>query len=249
MIRLKKIEGLKERTKLRKCGSLMYEEGRLHNLDDDYISGLSSIAASSLLLEEGERKELEKLFSLYLSSHDPLVAKDIYYLILRVLGEEVADWDFRDESGALDSSRRSVKKHSLFLDRIRSPYNIGAIFRSAEAFEVDHIYLYQCGDVKSPRCERSARGTVSAISYTLVDDLEVLKKGRAVFALELGGESLSSFDFPSDAICVLGSEEDGVSPEVLSLCDGRVSIEQFGSKGSLNVSVAAGILLHSWAMA
>ena len=51
-----------------------------------------------------------------------------------------------------------------------------------------------------------------------------------------------------DGICVLGGEEDGVSPDVLALCSRRVSIEQFGAKGSINVSVAAGILLHAWAV-
>ena len=59
---------------------------------------------------------------------------------------------------------------------------------------------------------------------------------------------LEEFDFPDDGICVLGGEEDGVSPDVLALCSSRVSIEQFGAKGSINVSVAAGILLHAWAM-
>ena len=110
---------------------------------------------------------------------------------------------------------------------------------------------------------RTSRGTVDLVPHSVVDDLSVLE-GRTVFALELGGVPLEEFDFPDDGICVLGGEEDGVSPDdgicvlggeedgvspdVLALCSRRVSIEQFGAKGSINVSVAAGILLHAWAV-
>ena len=117
------------------------------------------------------------------------------------------------------------------------------------SFCVDHIYLREgCGDVGSPRCLRTSRGAVDVVPHTVVEDLSVLKE-RTVFALETGGDKISDFHFPQDGICVIGSEEDGVSPDVLALCDGRVSIEQFGAKGSLNVSVATGIMLHSWALA
>ena len=218
VITLKKIRTLKERVQIRKCGSLMYEEARFHAFDDKYIEGLKDIVNESPLITQ----------------------KDI-------LGEEMADWDFVDDEGSLDPSKRVVRKHTLFLDRIRSPYNIGAVFRSAESFQVDHVYLRNCGDVTSPRAVRTSRGAVNTVPYTVVDDLDVLKR-RPVFALETGGEMLSSFSFPPDAICVLGSEEDGVSPEVLELCQSKVSIEQFGAKGSINVSVAAGIMLYQWAL-
>ena len=167
--------------------------------------------------------------------------------VKRVLSQ-LRDWDLVDGQGRLDAEGRRQLPHSLFLDRVRSPYNIGAVFRSAESFCVDHIYLRRgCGDVTSPRCARTARGATETVPYTIVDDLEVLK-GRTVFALETGGEALSSFSFPEDAVCVIGSEEDGVSADVLGMCSSRVTIEQFGSKGSINVSVACGILLHAWAL-
>lgn len=247
MITLKKIRTLKERVQIRKCGSLMYEEARFPAFDDEYIEGLKAIVNESPLITQKDKAELSMLYDRYLSSRDSLYAKDIYYKILSILGEEMADWDFVDDDGSLDPSKRVVKKHTLFLDRIRSPYNIGAIFRSAESFQVDHVYLRNCGDVTSPRAIRTSRGAVDTVPYTIVDDIDVLK-GRPVFALETGGEMLSSFSFPPDAVCVLGSEEDGVSPEVLELCQSRVSIEQFGAKGSINVSVAAGILLYQWAL-
>ena len=157
MITLKKIRTLKDRTQLRKAALLMYRESEQRGLDDDYLEGLRSIALSSPVLTQSDKSGLDALFSSYLASRDPLCAKDIYYMLLRLLGEEPAEWDFVTEDGHLDASGRTVLPHSLFLDRIRSPYNIGAIFRSAESFGVEHIYLRQgCGDVHSPRWTASA---------------------------------------------------------------------------------------------
>lgn len=247
MISAKKIRTLKPRVQLRKCANLMYQM-KAEDYSDDYLRSLADIVDESALVPAEDKKILSRLFSKCIITRDPLVGKDIHCLLLRILGQEAADWDMVTEDGRLDAGVRTVKPHSLFLDRIRSPYNIGAIFRSAESFCVDHIYLREgCGDVRSPRCIRTSRGAVDVIPYTVVSSLDFLKE-RECFALETGGESLSAFTFPSDAICVLGSEEDGVSPDVLSLCSGKVSIEQYGAKGSVNVSVAAGILLYSWAM-
>jgi TrmH family RNA methyltransferase len=78
---------------------------------------------------------------------------------------------------------------------------------------------------------------------------ELEKQGLLAFSLELGGTDLDSFDFPQKGACVIGSEEFGVSPALLSYCDrslGRVSIPLSGTKGSLNVSVATGIMLYRW---
>lgn len=248
MITLRKIRTLRPRVQLRKAGSLMYQVARGEALDDSFIAGLEEIVLSLYILSEADRERLERLFSLYLETHDRLVAKDIHYLALEILGEEAGEWDFIDGDGNLDASSRTIKPHSLFLDRVRSPYNIGAIFRSAESFCIDHIYLREgCGNVESPRCVRTSRGAISTVPYSIVRDLSVLEESP-VFALETGGEPLSGFSFPESGICVLGSEEDGVSPEVLAMCQSRVTIEQFGSKGSINVSVAAGILCYSWTL-
>jgi TrmH family RNA methyltransferase len=70
-----------------------------------------------------------------------------------------------------------------------------------------------------------------------------------VFALEIGGTPIDSFDFPPSGVVLVGSEELGLSPEALQLADrqcGRVSIPLGGAKRSLNVSVAFGILMHAW---
>ena len=70
-----------------------------------------------------------------------------------------------------------------------------------------------------------------------------------IFALETGGAPIESFDFPDEGTVILGNEELGVSPEGLELAGrsaGIVSIPLYGAKGSLNVTAAFAILIHSW---
>jgi TrmH family RNA methyltransferase len=70
-----------------------------------------------------------------------------------------------------------------------------------------------------------------------------------LFALETGGTSMDMFPFPKEGVAVIGGEELGVSPALMALCEasiGRASLEMGGTKGSLNVAVATGIMLHSW---
>jgi len=67
-----------------------------------------------------------------------------------------------------------------------------------------------------------------------------------VIALELGGEDINTCEFPQTGAAVLGSEEFGISPEILKCCTRRVSIPLAGTKGSLNVAVAAGIFMQRW---
>jgi len=212
-------------------------------LDNEYLDGLLSLLLSSDIVCEKDKDYFIKSFASF-KAGDSLAGEDIYYRILSILGEEVADWDFFKE-GSLDESHRSVLPHRLLLDRVRSPYNIGAIFRSAESFGIEHIYLRECGDVDSPRCLRTSRGAKETVPYSIITSLDEIE--GEMFALETGGFSLEEFEFPSSAVCVLGSEESGVSPDALARCKNRVSIPMMGAKGSINVSVAAGILMYSWA--
>jgi TrmH family RNA methyltransferase len=71
-----------------------------------------------------------------------------------------------------------------------------------------------------------------------------------LFALETGGTAITHFQFPPQAIMIVGSEELGTSPQALAAANaslGRVSIPSYGAKGSLNASVAFGIALQAWA--
>ena len=144
-------------------------------------------------------------------------------------------------------SKREIKDHYLYLDHLRSPYNIGSIFRSAESFGIKKIYISPgSASPEHPRAVKTSRMTTEGVAWK-EEELENID--LPVFALELGGKDISEFEFPEKGICIIGSEETGVSPEALRIADaslGRVSIKQYGAKGSINVSAATAILLHRW---
>ena len=101
-----------------------------------------------------------------------------------------------------------------------------------------------------PMCILTTHQGVNTVSWSFMADADIFNflssfKGL-IIALELGGSDLNSFSFPKNGIAVLGSEEFGISSKILSLCTDRVSIATVGTKGSLNVSVAAGIFLQKW---
>jgi TrmH family RNA methyltransferase len=262
MITVKKIYTLKPRTQVRKVSTLFYEAAR-NNLskeesDIEYLKDVFNVlygdAAKSVIDEENYARIDRFKLKLETGATDRILYEDISQMLLAVLGSEPSDWDFVTEYGELDGDRRTILHHSLILDRLRSPFNVGSVFRSSDSFGVDKITVVE--GTASPthkRSIRTSRGTTETVDYTEMseDDLieELKKTKRPIFALELGGKNINEFDFPSDGIAVIGSEEFGVSDALLKLCDsslGRVSIPLAGSKGSINVSVATGIMLQAW---
>jgi TrmH family RNA methyltransferase len=177
----------------------------------------------------------------------------IKHILLSETGKQTADWDFLDQSGELDPSRRRIFPGMLiYLEDIRSPFNVGAIFRSAESFGVEKIILSPlCADPEHSRAKRSSMGCVDIVPWRRggPEPLEELAStGLPVFALESGGLAPGEFSFPGQGIMLIGSEELGLSGKALDSASlGRLTIPSYGAKGSLNVAVAAGIALHTWA--
>lgn len=142
---------------------------------------------------------------------------------------------------------------SLILDNVRSLNNVGSIFRTSDGFGVEHLYL--CGITGTPphrEIHKTALGAENAVPWTHAEStLEVCQKLKSesyrLIAVEQaeGSLNLGSFALESDAryAIILGNEVDGVSQEVLSICDACIEIPQFGTKHSFNVSVCAGIVL------
>ncbi len=140
----------------------------------------------------------------------------------------------------------------VVLDNIRSMHNVGSIFRSADAFLIQAIYL--CGYTPQPPhrdINKTALGATETVVWkyfsNTLEALCLLKKDEfQIYAIEQAEGSVLlehfSFDQPKIAL-VFGNEVEGVADEVFNLCDGCIEIPQLGSKHSLNVSVAAGILL------
>lgn len=141
----------------------------------------------------------------------------------------------------------------IVLDNVRSLNNIGSIFRTADAFLIDHIYL--CGITATPPnkdIQKTALGSTNSISWSYEKDtLSVVKKLQSkkikVIAVEQVESSvmLQEFKtFKNDVYAlVFGHEVKGVSQEVVSQCDVAIEIPQHGTKHSFNISVSCGIVL------
>jgi TrmH family RNA methyltransferase len=164
-------------------------------------------------------------------------------------GQAQADWDLIDPAtGKPDSGLRRVRNGlRVYLEDLRSPFNVGSVFRSADAFGVEEILLSPaCADPGHLRARRSAMGAIDLVPWSRAG-IEVLSGDAPSFALELGGRPIADFPFPRQGIVVLGSEELGVSTQARAHCShGAVAIPMSGAKASLNVAVAFGILMFAW---
>ncbi len=141
----------------------------------------------------------------------------------------------------------------VVLDNIRSLNNIGAIFRTCDAFAVRHVCL--CGITATPpsvEIHKTALGAEDSVDWSYYDNtLEAISvlhnRGYAVCCLEQVHGSVSLQDFaPADGrgyAIVVGNEVDGVDPAVVAASDIYLEIPQYGTKHSLNVSVSAAIAL------
>lgn len=243
MLTKKKLLSLKERTRIRKISMILSENAHQakvgKSVDTVYLNDILPLAD----LQPVNESDLKKLaFRL----------EDYAQALLVRLGAEPSDWDFTDDTGNLDISKRILQDKVLILDRIRSPYNVGAVFRSADSFGIKQIILIEgTASPEHPHARRTSRGCIDTVSWSYMTEDQVVDflKGydsNQIIALELGGEDINTYEFPKRGVAVLGSEEFGVSPEILKRCGSRVTIRMGGTKGSLNVSVAAGILLQRW---
>jgi 23S rRNA (guanosine2251-2'-O)-methyltransferase len=150
---------------------------------------------------------------------------------------------------------KQIEKFSIviILDNIRSMMNIGSVFRTADAFRVEKLFL--CGITACPpnkEIHKTALGATESVDWEYYEDTcEAVKnlrnEGYTVYALEQTTDSVSLNDFQPDRnnryALVFGNEVKGVSDEVLHCCDGSIEIPQFGTKHSFNVSVSAGIVI------
>ena len=142
---------------------------------------------------------------------------------------------------------------TVVLDNVRSLNNICSVFRTSDAFRVEHIAL--CGITATPphrEIHKTALGAEESVVWSYHEDtaecVRVLKdKGYRIYAVELAHDSLKlgtdrvKTDKP--VALVLGNEIDGVQEAVMELCDGYLEIPQAGTKHSLNVSCAAAIVI------
>ena len=149
----------------------------------------------------------------------------------------------------------------VVLDDVRSLYNVGSVFRSCDAFRVEAVYL--CGITACPpnaEIHKTALGGEDSVAWRYFEQTEeavreLQKNGYFVYSIEQveGSTQLQDLNLVRDSqngdryAVVFGNEVKGVKQTVVDLSDGCLEIPQFGTKHSLNVSVAAGIVVWEFA--
>lgn len=155
---------------------------------------------------------------------------------------------------SVDEYKHAEKmKVVVVLDNIRSLHNVGSLFRTSDAFALEAMYL--CGITGQPphkEITKTALGSDLSVDWkhykTTIEAVDMLKAdGYTIVGLEQTESSMFLNDWeiaPNTKIAlVAGSEVDGIDQEIVNACDILVEIPQFGTKHSLNVSVATAIAL------
>lgn len=151
---------------------------------------------------------------------------------------------------------RTIKKHpiTIILDNVLDTYNIGSIFRLADAVAVEKVYL--CGQTETPPNTRIKKASINTWQWvdweyapdtaTLITTLKSQDSILSIVAVEQDKKSVPfqtvKYSFPT--VIVVGNETHGIAKDVLSLADMVVELPMFGINTSLNVMVSTGIILY-----
>ena len=202
-----------------------------------------------------EVHELEKLVSTL-----PELARDHRGVVLQLSGNQKDETNLVEFSdlkihlkNRISSKTENQKSIVVILDSITDPHNVGAIIRSCDQFGADLVVLpsRRGASTDSEIIGRSSAGASSWVPYMVVPNLirviELLKEeGYWIYGADAGGENLNDLVVQKNdkVAIVMGSEGSGMSRIVRENCDKILSIPTCGKLDSLNVSVAAGILLY-----
>ena len=161
------------------------------------------------------------------------------------------------EMGRISAGEDAARPESgvvLVLDNVRSAHNVGSAFRTCDSFKADAIWLCGiCATPPSAEIHKTGLGAEGSVPWeysesTLAAVAELRARGYRIVSSEqtVNSVSLESFDPVAEGgkyALVFGNEVDGVSQEVVDASDMTLEIPQFGTKHSLNVSVAVGVVL------
>lgn len=155
---------------------------------------------------------------------------------------------------SVDEFRKAEKIPVIaVLENVRSAYNVGSVFRTADAFLLEGIYI--SGYTARPphkEISKTALGAQDSVTWKYFNNTklaieELKQRNYTVYAVEQTAGSISLKYFPKlniDKVAfIFGNEVAGVEQQTILQCDGSIEIPQFGMKHSLNISVAAGIIL------
>jgi tRNA G18 (ribose-2'-O)-methylase SpoU len=144
-----------------------------------------------------------------------------------------------------------MKLH-IILDNIRSAYNVGSIFRTADGTGCAQLYI--CGispDGNHPKVKKTALGSTGSVQSqhfnTTQEAINLMKERNIpVYAVELDEKAVgyTEIEYPEEVALVLGHETEGIKKNILDMCDKIISVPMRGKKESLNVATVAGIVMY-----
>lgn len=154
-------------------------------------------------------------------------------------------------------SEMPIRKLEVILDNVRSAYNVGAIFRTADGVGVAKVHL--CGitpvPTHNPSMSKTALGAEAVVPWTCHPNAyhlggDLRDKGYQLLALECTPQSIPIYRFQSDPAesqpiaLIVGNEKAGIDPDLIKLCDAVLMLPMVGRKSSLNVAVAFGVAAY-----
>jgi TrmH family RNA methyltransferase len=152
-----------------------------------------------------------------------------------------------------DDVNKKILKRVVACDGIGDPGNLGTILRTCDWFGVDAVLLGKgCVDLYNEKVVRSTVGSLLHLpvleDVSLIHELPKFKQnGFSLLATALDGKTLDrKYSFPAKSLLIIGSEAHGVSDEIFSLADEKITIPSYGKAESLNAGIACGVILASW---
>lgn len=162
----------------------------------------------------------------------------------RNVTDEFRDMSVEDIKSSLDTRRQTLE---IAVENLERDFNMGTIVRNANAFNVGKIHIVG-------RKQWNKRGAMMTDKYmnlayhATVADFQASVADRAIIGIDNieGSQPLHETELPENAVLVFGSEGDGLSGDMVAICERLIAIEQFGSTRSVNVGVASGIAMYAW---
>lgn len=208
-------------------------------------------------LHSHPRIEVSKLAGIAAHLHPQMSLRTFVHFLVpleRALQRRVQDDDFLVRSEDLSSAQRTTVPVHLVLDNLRSAFNVGSLFRTAEGLGVERIHL--CGYTAGPSEEKTRRaslGTENMVPWQHHDHLataiQTLRtQNIRVVALETAARSqpLQTRFLREPTAFVFGNERFGLESDALALCDEVRELPMSGRKNSLNVAVMAALAVYEW---
>lgn len=162
----------------------------------------------------------------------------------RNVTDEFRNMSVEDIKKELDSRRHVLE---IAVENLERDFNMGTIVRNANAFNVGKIHIVG-------RRQWNKRGAMMTDKYmhveyhSTIDDFTEAVKNKTIIGIDNidGSQLLGNTELPRDVVLVFGNEGDGLSSNMIDVCEKTVAIEQFGSTRSVNVGVASGIAMYAW---